>query len=107
MVSEKTENNNEETGNTVTRKTRSEIERAEKTRIALEAINNDDWLHIPDVVFKRFSNEGYTLAWIRISLKGKQDYQSIGLKQREGWEFVRKQRLLKWRKAFVFWNVET
>ena len=88
MVSEKTENNNEETGNTVTRKTRSEIERAEKTRIALEAINNDDWLHIPDVVFKRFSNEGYTLAWIRISLKGKQDYQSIGLKQREGWEFV-------------------
>ena len=51
MVSEKTENNNEETGNTVTRKTRSEIERAEKTRIALEAINNDDWLHILDVVF--------------------------------------------------------
>jgi hypothetical protein len=82
----------ENTGNTEveldTRKSRESNDREEKTRAALEAINNDDWLHLPSAVSNRFANEGYVLGWIRISLKGNTDYQSIGLKQREGWEFV-------------------
>jgi hypothetical protein len=80
-----------DTGNTeikMDREDRDVQERAEKTRAALEAINNDDWLYIPKAVEERFKNQGYVLAWIRISLKGNTDYQSIGLKQREGWEFV-------------------
>ena len=82
----------ENTGNTEveldTRKSRESNDREEKTRAALEAINNDDWLHLPSAVSNRIANEGYVLGWIRISLKGNTDYQSIGLKQREGWEFV-------------------
>ena len=74
-----------------TRKSRDVDNREEKTRAALEAINNDDWLHLPSTVKERFANEGYVLGWIRISLKGNTDYQSIGLKQREGWEFVSEQ----------------
>ena len=82
-----------DTGNTEvdTRKCRDVDNREEKTRAALEAINNDDWLHLPSTVKERFANEGYVLGWIRISLKGNTDYQSIGLKQREGWEFVSEQ----------------
>ncbi len=82
-----------DTGNTEvdTRKSRDVDNREEKTRAALEAINNDDWLHLPSTVKERFANEGYVLGWIRISLKGNTDYQSIGLKQREGWEFVSEQ----------------
>ena len=29
-----------------------------------------------------------TLGWLRIDLKGNEDYQNIGKKQQQGWEFV-------------------
>ena len=29
-----------------------------------------------------------TLGWLRIDLKDKEDYQNIGKKQQQGWEFV-------------------
>ena len=45
-------------------------------------------LDIPDPVINRFINEGLSLRWIRINLKGGDDYQNVGKKMAEGWTFV-------------------
>jgi len=45
-------------------------------------------LHIPDAVTERFTNEGMTLGWLRMTLKGKDDTSHIGKKLQEGWVFV-------------------
>jgi len=45
-------------------------------------------LDIPEMVTNRFSDQGMKLRWIRISLKGQDDYKNIGKKFQEGWEFV-------------------
>lgn len=47
-----------------------------------------NWLNIPDSVKERFANNGNSLRWIRITLKNEEDYQNIGKRQAEGWEFV-------------------
>ena len=47
-----------------------------------------DSLHIPDAVVNRFKNEGMTLGWLRITLKGQDDFKYIGKKMQEGWQFV-------------------
>ena len=49
-----------------------------------------DNLHIPEAIMNRFKNEGMTLGWLRITLKGQEDYKYIGKKLQEGWEFVSK-----------------
>lgn len=67
---------------------RSQKERVKVSREALEIFENDDWLKIPENVKNRFLDEGYGLMWIRIMLQGQDDFQNIGRKQREGWEFV-------------------
>ena len=43
---------------------------------------------IPKGVEEKFKNSGMTLGWLRIDLKDKEDYQNIGKKQQQGWEFV-------------------
>ena len=37
-----------------------------------------DSLHIPDVIVNRFKDEGMTLGWLRISLRGQDDFKYIG-----------------------------
>jgi len=63
-------------------------ERAKVTREALEVFENDDWLHIPKHIRDEYEDLGFSLMWIRIMLNGTDDYQNIGRKQREGFEFV-------------------
>jgi len=45
-------------------------------------------LDIPEAVKHRFSDQGMTLRWIRITLKGGDDYTNVGKRLAEGWEFV-------------------
>jgi hypothetical protein len=47
-----------------------------------------DALNIPNQVKNRFTNEGMSLRWIRINLKGIDDYQNVGKKMAEGWTWV-------------------
>lgn len=62
-------------------------ERADTTREA-EALTEDNWLSIPDAVVDRYLDEGYALKWVRISIKGQEDYKNLGLKMRDGYTFV-------------------
>lgn len=45
-------------------------------------------LDIPDETKVRFANEGMALRWIRINLRGQDDYQNVGKRMQEGWQFV-------------------
>ena len=45
-------------------------------------------LDIPENVTNRFADQGMKLRWIRISLKGTDDYTNVGKRQAEGWQFV-------------------
>lgn len=45
-------------------------------------------LDIPPSVENRFADQGMKLRWIRISLKGQDDYTNVGKRQAEGWQFV-------------------
>ena len=45
-------------------------------------------LDIPDETKIRFANEGMALRWIRINLRGQDDYQNVGKRMQEGWQFV-------------------
>ena len=45
-------------------------------------------LEIPKPIVDRFNDEGMSLGWIRLTLKGKDDVSHIGRKMQEGWEFV-------------------
>ena len=45
-------------------------------------------LDIPENVHNRFKNEGMVLRWIRINLRGKDDYTNVGKRLQEGWQFV-------------------
>lgn len=53
-------------------------------------------LDIPDPVINRFINEGLSLRWIRINLKGGDDYQNVGKKMAEGWTFVNPEEVQRW-----------
>ena len=69
--------------------TRAAEERDSLSREAiLSAIEDSDWLQIPQSVKDRYRSEGYVLRWIRIMLDNQDDYQNIGRKEREGWNFV-------------------
>ena len=45
-------------------------------------------LDLPDSVVNRFKNEGMALRWIRINLRGQDDYTNVGKRVQEGWQFV-------------------
>ena len=63
-------------------------EREELSRDAvMSAIEDNDWLKIPDSLIREFYDEGFVLRWIRIMLDGQEDFQNIGKKEREGWTF--------------------
>ena len=68
---------------------RVQAEREGHSREAiLAAIEGSDWLQIPTEVTERYKSEGYVLRWIRIMLDGDEDFQNIGKKEREGWQFI-------------------
>lgn len=48
-------------------------------------------LDIPKEVVNRFANEGMSLGWLRLTVKGKDDVAHIGRKMQEGWQFVTKE----------------
>lgn len=47
-----------------------------------------NWLEIPERVTQRFNDSGLALRWIRVLLKGVDDYKNVGKRQSDGWEFV-------------------
>jgi hypothetical protein len=73
--------------NTMTRNTESRTAstRENKSRRTFEEPN---WLDIPETIRQRFANEGMSLRWLRITLKGNDDYQNMGKRTAEGWELV-------------------
>ena len=40
-----------------------------------------DNLHIPEAIINRFKNEGMTLGWLRITLKGQDDFSNTLVKK--------------------------
>tara|TARA_R110002020_G_scaffold399996_1_gene610087 strand:+ start:693 stop:1184 length:492 start_codon:yes stop_codon:yes gene_type:complete len=67
---------------------RSNSQREDNTREEQWTFEEPDALDIPDSVKARFDNEGMSLRWLRISLKGQEDIMNVGKKQQEGWVFV-------------------
>lgn len=45
-------------------------------------------LDIPEEVKYRFEDQGLALRWIRVLTKGQDDYQNVGKRIAEGWQFV-------------------
>lgn len=69
--------------------TRSTQSRELETREAEDfEYTEPNLLDIPQNVIERFHDEGMTLRWIRITLKGGDDYTNVGKRLAEGWEFV-------------------
>ena len=62
-----------------------ETETREETEYVFE---EPDATHIPRRVEERFNQQDISLGWLRILLNGQDDYQEIGKKQSQGWEFV-------------------
>lgn len=58
------------------------------TREQYEEYREPSMLDIPDEIKNRFANEGMTLRWIRINLRGQDDYKNVGKRMQEGWQFV-------------------
>jgi hypothetical protein len=67
---------------------RSTEVREKNTREEEWTFEEPDALDIPDSVKAKFDNEGMSLRWLRISLKGQDDIMNVGKKQQEGWIFV-------------------
>ena len=88
MAQDKLENEVNEEKKTLKKGKRVSKELVAVSREALSIFENDDWLSIPDSVKNDFEEQGYGLMWIRIMINGQDDFQNIGRKQREGWEFV-------------------
>ena len=53
-----------------------------------EYLETDSWLTIPPNLVDNYKGQGYHLGWLRIYLKGDEDYKAVGQKINEGWEFV-------------------
>ena len=70
--------------NTRSSQTRETNERVQKDYVFEEP----SLTNVPTAVKEKFKNSGMTLGWLRIDLKGNEDYQNIGKKQQQGWEFV-------------------
>ena len=62
--------------------------REKNTREEEWTFEEPDALNIPELVKARFDNEGMSLRWLRILLKGQDDITNVGKKQQEGWVFV-------------------
>ena len=62
-----------------------ENETREETEYVFEEPNAT---YIPPAVEERFRQQGLSLGWLRILLNGQDDYQEVGKKQQQGWDFV-------------------
>jgi len=71
-----------------TKTSRSAESRELNTREQYEEYREPSMLDIPDEVLNRFGNEGMALRWIRIHLRGQDDYKNVGKRMQEGWQFV-------------------
>ena len=67
---------------------RSNTQREANTREEEFVFEEPDALEIPQEVEARFNNEGLSLRWLRISVKGQDDINNVGTKQQQGWVFV-------------------
>ena len=68
---------------------RSSQERESQTREETTyTFEEEDYLAIPEEVTDRFKNQGMVLRWVRIQIRGVDDYQNVGKRQRDGWVFV-------------------
>jgi hypothetical protein len=67
---------------------RSSQVRENQTREEVYTFEEEDALAIPEEVSARFLNQGMVLRWIRVQLRGADDYQNVGKRQRDGWVFV-------------------
>jgi len=68
--------------------TRSSNERDQNTRQEEYTFEEPDFLEIPEEVRDRFSSQGMSLRWIRMTLKGQDDISNLGKRLHEGWSFV-------------------
>tara|TARA_R110000772_G_scaffold127097_6_gene234231 strand:- start:3269 stop:3760 length:492 start_codon:yes stop_codon:yes gene_type:complete len=68
--------------------TRSSNEREMNTRQEEYTFEEPDFLEIPQEVRDRFSSQGMSLRWIRMTLKGNDDISNLGKRLHEGWTFV-------------------
>ena len=73
---------------TIRNESRSETLRENQQREEEWTFEEPDALAIPEAVEARFTADGLSLRWIRISVKGQEDKANIGKKQQEGWIFV-------------------
>ena len=62
---------------------RSNTNREAETREEEYVFEEPDALSIPDTIKARFDNEGMSLRWLRISVKGADDIMNVGKKQQE------------------------
>jgi hypothetical protein len=68
---------------------RTEVSRETEARAFEDySFEEPNLLDIPQVVIDRFADQGLSLRWIRITLKGKDDIQNVGKRIQEGWDFV-------------------
>jgi hypothetical protein len=73
---------------TTRNESRSNTLREENTREDEWTFEEPNALTIPDTVQARFENDGMSLRWIRISIRGQEDIQNVGKKLQLGWVFV-------------------
>ena len=73
---------------TIRNESRSNTLREENTREDEWTFEEPNALTIPDSVQARFANDGMSLRWIRISIRGQEDIQNVGKKLQLGWAFV-------------------
>jgi len=75
-------------GNTMTTRNESRSSDTRETKQRRTTFEEPNWLDIPESVMHRFGGEGMVLRWIRITLRNQEDYQNVGKRTSEGWEFV-------------------
>ena len=69
-------------------KSRSVESRELESREAEFEYKEPSLLDIPDPIKYRFEEQGMALRWIRVTMKNQDDYQNVGKRLAEGWEFV-------------------
>ena len=69
-------------------KTSSRASQAREVETKEYTYTEPNFLDIPNLVVDRFTNEDMVLRWIRISVKGDDDYKNVGNKMSQGWVFV-------------------
>jgi hypothetical protein len=72
----------------MTTRTESRSDKTRETKQRRTVFEEPNWLEIPASVITRLSQEGMALRWIRITLRNQEDYQNVGKRTGEGWEFV-------------------